>query len=145
VSLCALALAAALIVATACGGAGSTATPAPTTTTAPAATTGPSRSISLAPATPSPTPSAKPTGPVLISMGEHFFDPSLLKVTVGTTVIWHNSGEQAHDIHARDGSFDSNLLDQGGTFTYTFNKPGKFPYYCMPHEGDGMFAEIDVE
>jgi plastocyanin len=78
-------------------------------------------------------------------MGEHYFDPSLLKIPVGTTVIWHNFGDQTHDIHARDGSFNSPLLDQGGTYTFTFNKPGKFPYYCMPHEGDGMFAEIDVE
>jgi len=142
VSRRALGLAAVLVLAPACGGASSPAGVASSF----AATAEPSRSTVLATDAPSATPNAtRSSGPALISMGEHFFDPSLLKISVGTTVIWHNFGEQTHDIHARDGSFNSPLLDQGGTFTFTFNKPGKYPYYCMPHEGDGMFAEIDVE
>ena len=80
----------------------------------------------------------------MIEMAEHFFSPSFLTVKVGTTVVWKVVGIQSHDVHARDGSFDSPLMAPGNTFTYTFNKVGKFPYYCAPHEGDGMFGEIDV-
>jgi len=84
------------------------------------------------------------SGTVMIEMAEHFFSPSFLTVKVGTTVVWKVVGIQSHDVHARDGSFDSPLMAPGNTFTYTFNKVGKFPYYCAPHEGDGMFGEIDV-
>ncbi|HYK96945.1 MAG TPA: plastocyanin/azurin family copper-binding protein [Candidatus Acidoferrales bacterium] len=103
-----------------------------------------------APATSTPPPSvanASPTiasGAVTIEMAEHFYSPSFITVKVGTTVVWKVVGVQSHDVHARDGSFNSPLMAPGNTFTYTFTKAGKFPYYCAPHEGDGMFGEIDV-
>ena len=101
-------------------------------------------------ATSTPLPSvanASPTiasGTVTIEMAEHFYSPSFITVRVGTTVVWKVVGVQSHDVHARDGSFNSSLMAPGNTFTYTFTKAGKFPYYCAPHEGDGMFGEIDV-
>ena len=60
------------------------------------------------------------------------------------TVVWVDVGQQSHDVHARDGSFDSPPLSPGNTFAHTFTKAGKYPYYCVPHEGDGMFGEVDV-
>ena len=38
-----------------------------------------------------------------------------------------------HNVTAVDGSFDSGLLATGETFSYTFDKPGEFEYYCTPH------------
>src|SRR5690242_6773818 len=90
------------------------------------------------------TTSAIASGTVTIEMAEHFYSPYFVTVKVGTTVVWKVVGVQSHDVHARDGSFNSPLMAPGNTFTYTFNKVGKFPYYCAPHEGDGMFGEIDV-
>ena len=117
------------------------ATAAPSTQ-APAATRAPATSAAL----PSVT-NASPTiasGTVTIEMAEHFYSPSFITVKVGTTVVWKVVGVQSHDVHARDGSFDSPLMAPGNTFTFTFTKAGKFPYYCAPHEGDGMFGEVDV-
>jgi plastocyanin len=114
---------------------------------APAASTArPSEAASARPATatPAPTPSADDKT-VLVQLAEHFFDPSSIKIKVGTTVIWRNNGQQTHDIHARDGSFNSPPLGPGSTFTFTFTKPGHYPYYCIPHEGDGMIGQVDVE
>ena len=81
---------------------------------------------------------------VVVQLGEHFFDPSSITVNAGTTVIWRNNGQQTHDVHARDGSFSSPPLDPGNTFSHTFTKPGHYPYYCIPHEGDGMVGEVEV-
>jgi plastocyanin len=81
---------------------------------------------------------------VVVQLGEHFFDPSTITVRVGTTVIWRNNGQQTHDVHARDGSFNSPPLDPGNAFTFTFIKPGQYPYYCIPHEGDGMVGQVEV-
>jgi len=115
----------------------------------PAASTGrptPStQGVSAAPvtSTPASTTSADDKT-VVVQLGEHFFDPSSITVRVGTTVVWRNNGQQTHDIHARDSSFDSTLLNPGNTFTFTFTKPGLYPYYCIPHEGDGMIGQVEV-
>jgi len=57
-----------------------------------------------------------------------------LTVPVGTTVTWTNDDPgMAHSVTAVDGSFDSGLLADGETFSYTFDTPGDFEYYCTPH------------
>ncbi|MDP9251510.1 MAG: plastocyanin/azurin family copper-binding protein [Chloroflexota bacterium] len=115
--------------------------------TAPAASTArPVPSVSARPATATPTATATADDKtVLVQLGEHFFDPSAIKVKVGTTVTWRNNGQQTHDLHAYDGSFNSPPLGPGNTFTFTFTKPGLFRYYCLPHEGDGMTGQVQVE
>ena len=129
------------VLVSACASTAPAATTAAPATTAPASTTpGPS---SAAPTIANASPTIA-SGTVTIEMAEHFYSPSLITVKVGTTVVWKVVGIQSHDVHARDGSFNSPLMAPGNTFAYTFTKAGKFPYYCAPHEGDGMFGEIDV-
>lgn len=100
----------------------------------------------MPPSPASASPSATlPDRIATVSLAEHFFDPALLTVKVGTTVTWRNVGQQVHDVNARDGSFHSSLLGPGGTFSYTFTAPGRYPYFCVPHEGDGMIGEVDVQ
>ena len=106
-------------------------------------TSGPTASTPSAVTVPSPaTPDA--TKP-LIQLAEHFYTPAQLTTKVGTTVTWRNVGQQTHDVNASDGSFHSGSLGPGQTFSYTFRKPGRFRYYCNPHEGDGMIGEVVVE
>jgi plastocyanin len=113
---------------------------------APAASTHPAASASARPTTTTPAATATVDDKtVLVQLGEHFFDPSAIKVKVGTTVTWRNNGQQTHDLHAYDGSFNSPPLGPGNTFTFTFTKPGLFRYYCIPHEGDGMIGQVQVE
>jgi plastocyanin len=52
---------------------------------------------------------------------------------VGETVAWVNEDAPQHDVVANDGSFKSDLLDKGQTFTFTFTKAGTFPFYCSIH------------
>jgi nitrite reductase (NO-forming) len=57
-----------------------------------------------------------------------------LMVTVGTLVTWTNNDPgMAHTVTAADGSFDSGMLSEGDTFSYTFDSPGTFEYFCTPH------------
>jgi plastocyanin len=35
-------------------------------------------------------------------------------------------------------------MSYGQTFSFTFNRVGRFPYVCMQHEGDGMVGEVTV-
>lgn len=72
------------------------------------------------------------------------YSVNVLMVPLGTTVTWTNRDPgQVHTTTAVDGSFDSGFLNEGQTFSYTFNAPGDFEYYCGPHPW--MRAKIMVE
>jgi plastocyanin len=84
---------------------------------------------------------------VKISMQGLKFIPAVLKIPVGTTVIWINMDLNQHDVRAEDNSFTSNLIAGGQTFQFTFKKAGLFPYYCGLHGGPGgkgMSGTVEV-
>jgi len=64
------------------------------------------------------------------------FEPNLLKIKVGDTVVWTNRGADPHDVTAEDQSFQSGgegNMNPGDTFSFTFAAPGTFPYICAAH------------
>ena len=82
------------------------------------------------------------SGTASAEMGDRFFLPPQLIVTVGTVVTWTNRGQEEHTASARDRSFGSPSLRFGTSYSFTFTKPGIFQYFCMNH-GD-MRAQIEV-
>jgi plastocyanin len=62
-----------------------------------------------------------------------------LEVIRGTTVTWQNQDSIQHDIQSIDSSgniiplFNSGLLKTGDTFSYKFDKPGGYHYFCTIH------------
>lgn len=71
------------------------------------------------------------------------YSVNVLRVPVGTTVTWTNDDQMMHTVTAADGSFDSGLLDAGESWSYTFDQPGEFEYFCSPHPW--MRAKVIVE
>jgi plastocyanin len=61
------------------------------------------------------------------------FDPAAITVPTGTTVAWSNDDSVPHTVTSTDGVFDSGIFDPGGSFAFTFNEPGSFPYICQLH------------
>jgi plastocyanin len=61
------------------------------------------------------------------------YDPSSMTVSVGTTVTWVNNGSTAITVTSPDGLFDSESVAAGASFSYTFDTPGKFRYFCVPY------------
>lgn len=61
------------------------------------------------------------------------FAPQVVTVAVGATVTWTNNDQDAHTVAATDGSFKSAALNTGGTFRFTFTKPGRYEYLCTIH------------
>jgi plastocyanin len=61
------------------------------------------------------------------------FGPVLLTVAPGTKVTWTNRDDIPHTIVADDKTFKSKPLDTDETFSYTFDKPGTYPYFCSIH------------
>ncbi len=79
---------------------------------------------------------AEPAAPAAqqVSVFNYKFDPETLTVTAGTTVTWTNKDEIPHTVASSDKSFKgSSGLDTGDTYSYTFDKPGTYKYYCTLH------------
>ncbi len=63
------------------------------------------------------------------------FQPNTITVPVGTTVRWTNQDSVSHTTTSNDRVWDSGTLRQGQSFSFTFTKPGTFPYFCAIHPG----------
>jgi plastocyanin len=61
------------------------------------------------------------------------FGPQTVTVSVGTTVTWINSDDIPHTAVSTEGVFKSKVMDTDEKFSYTFDKPGTYPYYCSIH------------
>ncbi|MFN3337597.1 MAG: cupredoxin family copper-binding protein [Thermomicrobium sp.] len=61
------------------------------------------------------------------------FEPAELTVAAGTTVIWRNDSPTTHTVTAKNGAFDSGLLEAGQTFSFMFREPGTYEYWCTLH------------
>ncbi len=68
-----------------------------------------------------------------------FFLPLNLEVIRGTTVTWQNQDNIGHTVQSQDAHgnviplFNSGLLKTGDTFSYKFDKPGVYHYFCTIH------------
>jgi plastocyanin len=72
-----------------------------------------------------------------ISVPDFKFSPKRATIDVGDTVTWDFKGPTQHTATSDRGQavkFDSGLKDAGQGFSFTFTKPGKFTFYCRPHE-----------
>lgn len=103
-----------------------------------------------------------------IGMSRTEFLPDVYEVSVGDTVVWKNTSEADHTVTAYEdgipeaaeyfasGGYDSQAAareawaDRGGrlgtreTFARTFDVPGTYRYFCIPHETAEMTGEIVV-
>jgi plastocyanin len=98
----------------------------------------PARAQPPAAATPArPTPARTAPAPrptvVTVVLRNTTFSPGRIQIRPGTTVVWRNDDQLIHTVTANDKSFDSGLLQPGRTYRRTFDRPGEYPYYCLPH------------
>jgi plastocyanin len=70
------------------------------------------------------------------------FDASSITVEVGSTVTWTNAGDATHTVTADDGAFDSGDVASGETYSFTFDEPGTYTYFCSIHPD--MVGEVIV-
>jgi plastocyanin len=66
-------------------------------------------------------------------VNEYGFGPENISVPVGTTVTFTNQGDVAHTASSETGVFDTGLLSNGESYTFTFDTPGTYGYFCAPH------------
>jgi plastocyanin len=68
-----------------------------------------------------------------VKIDNFVFGPQTLTVQVGTTVTWTNHDDIPHTVVSTEGVFKSKVRDTDEKFSYTFTKPGTYPYYCSVH------------
>lgn len=78
--------------------------------------------------------------------GGFAFDPAVVRVDPGTTVVWTWTGEGgSHNVSATDGSFESAYHDATGeTYQHTVESDGVIRYECAPHSAMGMRGAVVV-
>jgi plastocyanin len=88
---------------------------------------------------------------VTVTVGNNCFCfmPSSVTIHPGDTVhwTWSSTGHSSTSgtPGAPNGLWDSGILNQGATFSHTFNTVGSFPYYCTPHGAlFGMVGMVTV-
>lgn len=97
-------------------------------------------------------------GEVAVDITEFAFEMPELRIKRGTTVTWTNRDAALHTVteglpgaDPKGRAFDSSLeaegvpmmLNQGESWSYTFDEPGEYDYYCLPHPF--MTAKVTVE
>jgi amicyanin len=71
---------------------------------------------------------------VKVEIKDMKYEPKVLTITAGTTVTWVNVDDMPHTVTDKNRvAFRSAGLDTGDSFTYTFDKPGSFDYFCTIH------------
>lgn len=84
------------------------------------------------------------------SEDEFAFVPDELTVSVGTEVTWEWE-TSTHNIVVDSQPDDANweghetTENTGFTYSFTFEVPGTYDYYCQPHRNQGMEGTIVVE
>jgi plastocyanin len=76
---------------------------------------------------------ATTTGPVEASIVDLTFQPDSVEIDAGATVTWTNEDAVPHTVTARTDAFNSGVMQEGATFSHTFDEPGTFDYFCAIH------------
>lgn len=88
------------------------------------------------------------------------FKPRSVTVRAGEAVEWVNTSQVPHTVTADVSKasdpqhvqlpsgaapFHSGMIQPGERYRHVFRVPGRYRYFCVPHEGAGMVGEVVVE
>ena len=73
--------------------------------------------------------------PAQITIDNFAFEPETLTVAPGTSVTWVNRDEEPHTVVSADKAvrYKSQALDTNDKFSFVFDKPGTYRYFCSVH------------
>ena len=78
-----------------------------------------------------------------VTMEGTSFQPVMLTVKLGDSIVWVNKDPFPHTATSEAGGFDSGVIQPDKSWTYTPKRKGKFPYICTLHTT--MKAVLRVE
>ena len=75
----------------------------------------------------------KPAAETVVKIDNFTFSPNVVTVPVGSTIRWINKDDIPHNVVTEDKTIKSKVMDTDEQFSYTFTKPGTYPYFCSIH------------
>ena len=105
----------------------------------------------------------------VVAMQAVAFEPAELTIAAGKTVAWEHAAGEPHTVTADEadlpdgasywasGGFESQeaaeagweegegAVQSGQSYVHTFETPGTYRYFCVPHEAAGMVGTVVVE
>lgn len=99
------------------------------------------------PVVPSAPPVAAEPGAntMLVNVVDNRFEPAVIRVPVGTTVVWKNIGNNVHTSTSFDGIWDTGTIRPGEEAPVAFSQPGEYRYFCRQHIFNGTIGRVIVE
>lgn len=76
-----------------------------------------------------------------VTIENFMFVDSTASVSVGDTVRWTNNQSVSHTVTSGEELWDT-TLSNGGTFEFTFDDAGTYPYFCAIHPS--MTGTVEV-
>jgi plastocyanin len=78
----------------------------------------------------SPTAASGPSASTItVRITSKGFDPASVSIQNGDVVLWTNTDRAAHQVVGDDGSFRSDVLQPGATYSHAFSSAGTFGYH----------------
>jgi plastocyanin len=77
-----------------------------------------------------------------VAIEDFYFEPADAAIQPGDTIMWVNEGNTPHTVTSDDGRFDSEVLNPGESFMFTFPESGTFSYHCEIHPS--MTGSVNV-
>ncbi len=68
-----------------------------------------------------------------VNIGNFFFAPDTVRITMGDTVRWTNTVLTLHTTTSDSLIWNSGNLGRNQTFDFQFTNSGRFPYHCAIH------------
>lgn len=106
--------------------------------------------------TPTTAATDKTTDGAEVTMKLIAFKPESITVDAGQSVTWKQTDPGVHTVTSgsveqgsggvtekADGTFDSGNLETGKTFSFTFDEPGTYSYFCAVHPAT-MRGQVQV-
>src|ERR1700733_940166 len=87
--------------------------------------------------------SAAKSQEVVVKIDNFSYMPHDIAVTAGTTIIWVNNDDIPHTVVSTTDAFKSKALDTDNKFSFKFDKPGTYEYFCSIHPK--MTAKVIVQ
>jgi plastocyanin len=69
----------------------------------------------------------------VVAIDNFTFTPTELPIPAGTQVTWINKDDVPHTVVSVDHKFKSRALDTDEKFSFVFQTPGKYQYFCSVH------------
>lgn len=78
-----------------------------------------------------------------VEIENYAYNPGGMHINPGDAIEWRNRDAVQHSATSDDGIWDSGLLSENQTYTYTFSLAGVYPYHCSLHSFmmDTIFVE----